>query len=133
MKICLGKLEEILKDCFEGDGSNLINIQGIANSFTFHGEKIEKHRKELKKMIKLLNTNFLTDKEGGGGGWSFLQIPFDKDNYQWGEQRNAEILVVLCMAAKLCVRLMPIEMDGIMPGGVPYLIFSLKNDTFSNH
>ncbi len=125
------RLHEIIEDCFKGDGSDLIKIEGVRSSFLFHGEKLAKYREELRQMIGLLNPKFLTAKEGGGGGWSFLNLPFDKNEHQWGEHLQAEILTVLCLASKLAARLMPIEMDRIMPGGMPYFVFSLLDDTFN--
>lgn len=139
-EISTTRLNEIFENClfktdsvFEKDGETTesqVFVKGVIQSFYFNPQILSGYKEELKQMIGLLNTNFLTTKEGGGGGWSFLQIPFYKDGSQWGEHRNAEQLACLCIANKLAARLMPAEFDQMMPGGVPYFVFTLLDNAF---
>jgi len=91
----------------------------IRASFGFHPERIESHRAEVIAMLRELDLNFYESK---GGGWSFLNLPFDKNGNQWGEQSNADMLLLISNALGLMKIQMPREMWKLCPGGVPYVV-----------
>lgn len=99
--------------------------RGIMRNFAFHPERLESHRAEVVAMIEQLNKNFLPTEQGGGGGWSFLQLAMDKDDHQWGEHPDCEELIAIAMGLGLCEYAVPQSMWKHMPGGVPYVIFRL--------
>jgi hypothetical protein len=89
-------------------------VDGVAHSFLIDKQKVNSHMDKINEFLNELSDTF---KEG----MSFLALPFDKNNNQWGEQMNAEQLMVLGIAAgriKLCL---PKEMWNLLPGGVPYI------------
>jgi len=96
-------------------------VEGITMDF---GLKIdERYREEVKGMLRQLNDNFFDDT---GGGWSFLQMCVTKDGQQWGEHRNMQELCCLAIALDLGKWLMPREFWRMMPGGMPYIVFTRK-------
>ena len=69
---------------------------GVARNLIFDQRKIEKHKSEIKELLLQLPDEFM-DKEKGG--ISFVKMPFRKDGTQWGEQKDAELLMALGKAA----------------------------------
>lgn len=67
---------------------------GIVHHLIFDKRKIEKHREEIKDLLKELPEAFF-DKNGE----CFINMPFDKNKRQWGEQNHAEMLFSLGVAA----------------------------------
>lgn len=76
--------------------------------------KLEPYRDEIKEMLLQMN-------EGFASGWTFMQMPFDKDGNQWGEQSNAEQLVILGLALGYVRYTFPEGVWETLPGGVPYI------------
>lgn len=107
----------------EGDDTSDPAVgEGILRTFRFHKGRIEEHRQDIKDMLDSLPEEFSSAK---GGGWSFLNACMDNEGNQWGEQMNAEQLLVLGLASGQASLLMPKEMWHVFPGGVPY--FSVNN------
>ena len=96
LKDCLFREEELVVSDDEAlDGQapeGAIIVEGVMTTFGFHPDRLETHREEVRDWLSQMNDNFMIDK---GGGWSFTQVPFTKDDHQWGEQRDGENLMVL--------------------------------------
>lgn len=101
------------------DISDQIEVQAIAHSFCFCPSRLEGQRQNIIDMLKQLDSAFM---RSGGGGMSFLRLPFDAYGRQWGEQREAEVLMALGMAIGVVSYLFPRELWRILPGGVPYIV-----------
>lgn len=95
-----------------------VPVKGIMTNIGFHPERLESHREEVKELLSQLPEPFFKSK---GGGWSFLNMPMNNKNEQWGEQRNAEQLLLLGMGLGLAEIQLPRELWSTLPGGVPYL------------
>jgi hypothetical protein len=98
-------------------------VEGIVRNFGIDVPKLEKDRDLVRSWIAELPTEFLQE---GGGGWSFLQLCATRDGELWGEQSTAESLYVLAAALGLAKFLMPRDMWKLFPGGMPYMVFTLK-------
>lgn len=125
-KISASRINAILKDCIAKEGEEAVAVSGIIQSFALNEHRLEKYRNEMIEIIQLLNSNFFTESEDGAGGASFIHLALDKYGNQWGEQKNAEELVVLALGLGLCKRVGPMSMDREFPGGVPYFVFSFN-------
>lgn len=126
MKDCLFKNEEL-----PSDGSvppNAKTVKGIVRTFGFHPERLENHRQEVLAIIEEIPQAFLED---SGGGWTFMNLPMDKNENQWGEQTNAEDLLVLAIGLGLADYLLPRDMWSSLPGSMPYVVF--RKTPRSNH
>lgn len=69
-------------------------------------------------MLSELPDQFMLSK---GGGWSFLNVPFTKDEKFWGEQPDAECLICLGIGLNLAQFQLPRFLWAAFPGGVPYV------------
>lgn len=126
MKLTSENVWEIFRDCLfknEEPHDNAIMVKGVVATFGFHPDRLEKHRDDIFDMLKQLPDQFQME---SGGGWSFIKAPFDKDNNQWGEQRNAEQLLALGMAINKVKPCMTGLFADMLPGGVPYYVVMSK-------
>ena len=120
MELTAENVEKIYKECHCDKGSkNSITIEGIQNSDTYNKTSLEKHKDDIKNMLNQLPDNF---KKSAGGGWSFLNMCMRKDDYQWtGLHRTMEKLMTMGIATKQVEYLLPSNMWGILPAGMPYI------------
>ena len=127
MNLTSENVNKIFMDCLfkdeEIDGKDMADIkfipaEGIISNVGFHPERLESHRKEVTDMVNQLPDKF---KPNLGGGYTFMNMPFDKNDHQWGEQRNAEQLLQLGIGLGIMKILMPRSMWNVFPGGVPYV------------
>lgn len=120
---CLFKKEEI------PDGKKLFVIaEGVIAKYAFHPQRLEGHRPKIVELINELNPKFF---EHTGGGWTFLNLAFDKKDRHWGEHRDCDNLLCLAIAIKHARIQFPRDMWDVFPGGVPYVVFSkhpMKDD-----
>jgi len=126
-------LDEVVKDCLADqdevifrDGVEQLEhfedftiVRGLVTAFALHKERLEVHRPLVIYWLGLLSKTF---KENG---WTFLQVPFLADGTQWGEQKDADILMVLGMGLDLVHPLLPRALDSSLVGGVPYFKFAI--------
>ena len=118
----------IFRDClFRGeeikDGKppeNAVMVDGIVAKYGFHKDRLESHKDECLKIVNTLSDKFF---ENGGGGWTFLNLPIDKDGNQWAEQPTAEMLVVMCIGLGIARYQLPRPVWSSLPGGMPYIVF----------
>lgn len=112
---------DIFMDCMFREtpqpGTKFIGIEGIHDKIGFDPEKISLHKEEILDMLKYLPNDF---NEDSGEGQSLLKAPFTKDDIQWGEQIDADRLMMLGMAIGKVKYLLPRNLWFILPGGVPY-------------
>ena len=116
IKSCLYDSDQLPTDGTAPDGAIL--VAGITRKFGFDPGKVAQSTPVIAEILNELPEAFRADV---GGGWSFLQACEDKHGDQWGEHRNMEELFVLGIAADLAEFLLPREMWGVLPGGVPYI------------
>lgn len=111
---CFFKPEEIPDPTKAPPGAVL--VQGIANSFGLHPERLESHRDEVKALVAELPEKF---KDGA----SFAEMCEDRNGRQWTDfHRDMEALVVLGLGLKLMM--LPFDNPltwGVLPGGLPYV------------
>ena len=121
------KLEQLVEDSLFTDKelsenpevkATAVPGECIRAKFGFHPARLESHRAEVIEMLRELDHKFY---ESEGGGWSFLNLPFDKDGNQWGEQSHADMLLLVANALGLMKILFPKERWNELPGGVPYV------------
>ena len=117
------KVNTIFMDCLfkEGeDTSKYVKAEGITMNVGFHPERLESHKAEIATMLEELPEDF---KESGGGGMSFLNACKDKHGKQWtGLHQRMEQLFQLGIGVGKVKSLMPREMWGALPGGMPYYV-----------
>ncbi len=117
------RVEAIFLDCLfkEGeDTSKHIKAEGVIRNVGFHPERLENHKAEIVAMLEELPDEF---KESGGGGMSFLNACNDKHGNQWtGLHLRMEQLFQLGVGIGKAKSLMPREMWGALPGGMPYYV-----------
>lgn len=99
------------------DGVSTIKVEGITQNFGLHEGRVLEHKDEIHAMLEELSPLF---KEG----YTFLQMPFDKNDRQWGEQPTAQELLVLGMAIGELKYCFPREMWMVLPGSVPYIVYT---------
>lgn len=122
------RVQDVMMDClFTGDPKDedmCIAVYGITRRFGFIPEKIENHREEIHEMMKELPDVFwdTNDNPNGGGGYTFMNLPFDKNERQWCGQPTAELLMVLGLATGYMEYMLPREAWIALPGRVPYVI-----------
>jgi hypothetical protein len=90
-------------------------------------EKLEQFREAAKSWIAQLPNEFRCDIPEGGGGWSFLNMCVDKDGHQWtGMHVTMDQMFALTKALGMSKEVLPREMWSALPGGMPYIQFSLE-------
>lgn len=103
--------------------SQMIKVIGISNGFGFHKDRLENHREEIKLILLKMSEKF---HKSAGGGWSFLNLPFDKGGNHWGEHIHCESLFALASGLGMAKFVMPRESWDIFPSGIPYIVFDVE-------
>ncbi len=103
-----------------------IVVEGIRSTIVFDPAKVKLNKVDIKDLLTQISDDF-SSKEAGGA--SFLNLPTRKDGELWGEQMNAEQLMLLGMASGYMRYLIPTDGWPSLPGGMPYLIVSLDGDS----
>jgi hypothetical protein len=93
------EVEHLLMKCLFQDGEivegkppvDAILVEGIVQRFGFHQGRVAEIKPRLKEILADMQDPFFKEKSGG---WSFLNLPFDRHGQHWGEHRNVEQLVV---------------------------------------
>jgi hypothetical protein len=100
-----------------------VMVDGITAKFGFHPERVAEAREPLRRAADAIVTDGF--RKTGGGGMSFLSLCETRDGEQWGEHVNCQELCCLAIATGLASWCMPRELWGILPGGMPYVVFDL--------
>jgi hypothetical protein len=117
------KVSEIFGNCLFKDNEIIdgkptvepIYVEGITLNFGLHPERVNQYSEEIGKFISELPEPFKN-------GWSFLNLCQTKDGEQWtGIHKVCEELMVLGIATNKMKYCSPKEIEGKLPGGVPYI------------
>lgn len=126
MQLTAENVYNTVMDCLYPEGTNIddvrnemVTVPAIRATFCFSPKGLERNKANIDSMLSQLPKDFM---KSSGGGMSFLQACFNSNGMQWGEQHNAEDLMVLGMGIGLVKFCMPREMWGMFPGGVPYFV-----------
>jgi hypothetical protein len=115
------KVRDIFMECLfkEGEATdNMVKAEGIMHTFGFNPERLSTHKDKIMSLLLDLPVEFL---QSCGGGYSFLNACMNKDNIQWtGDHATMEQLLCLGLATQQASYVMPKEMWGLFPGGMPY-------------
>ena len=115
-------LDSLLKEeeVIGGSPKDAVMVQGITATFGFHQGRLLSHKPELAALANKMPLSF--HKEGGGGA-SFLNLCEDRDGELWGQHRDMQDLVVLCIGVGIAEYCASRELWGLLPGGMPYIGF----------
>jgi hypothetical protein len=95
-------------------------VEGIMHTVGFHPGRLEGHREEVVAWLNQLPDEF---KAQIGGGWSFLNMCYDRDGNQWtGLHQVMEQLLLLGIGLRRAKIQLPREMWNMVPGGMPYIV-----------
>ena len=99
-------------------------VEGTLRKFGFHPGRLAKNAEKIIGLVReIVDDKFMRSE---GGGYTFLNLPVDRNGEQWGEQPTAESLYCLAAALGLAGFCMPREFWSSLPGGVPYIWFDLE-------
>jgi hypothetical protein len=102
---------------------NAIIVEGITRKFCFHPERLSKKKEEVKEILREIPPEF---HENTGGGYMFQKLCMDKNNRQWGEHVDMELLCCLAIGLNLGKWVFPREIWKVLPGGLPYVCFNVN-------
>lgn len=126
MKLSSKNVTEVFEDSLFNDGEptdNAIIVSGIVTNVGFHSDRLTGHRSDVLDMVKELDSTFHLSV---GGGWSFMNLCNDAQGNRWtGEHRVMEQLCLLALGLNIASFLLPREMWSVLPGGMPYIGFSV--------
>jgi len=132
MDLTSAGVTDVVMECLYDDPSidseeklpvDAIKVDAIVRRFAFDPIKVAANKVRIRGLLAELPTQFFKD---SGGGWSFLNGCVDKHGNQWGEQKAVAELFALGQAAGFVTCLMPREIWGLLPGGVPYYMVDLS-------
>ncbi|MGF7535774.1 hypothetical protein AAGG74_19135 [Bacillus mexicanus] len=108
---CLYEKTEVIDGKVPEDA---IVVQGIVNCFALHPLRTRMYKETIKKYLGEISVDL-------SKGQHFLNLCYDKKNYQWGDHRQVEQLVVLSIANNLLEYTLPKEYWGLTKG-LPFVI-----------
>lgn len=118
MKLTAENVEKLFKDCTSANGEQ---VEGILIKIKLDTSG---RARDIGRLLSQLPDEFHI---GKGGGWSFLNSCNTKNGDQWtGLHLTMEKLLMLGLASKQVVMLMPRDMWSIIPGGMPYFAVELN-------
>ncbi len=131
MKLTVENVSKVFKACmYETAPASVEDIphgsiiaEGIFDNHVFDPKRVEKQRDNIKDLIGQLSNQAV---EGEAVVVSFMDLPITSNGRQWGEQVNAEQLMVIGIAAEYIKYVLPSDQWSNLPGGMPMLILSLK-------
>lgn len=119
------EVEQLLRHCvFKDDEPKdpFVKAEGVLHTFHFHPGRLEEKRAAIADQLAGLPDSF---RKTGGGGHSFLAACMTRENEQWGEHPNIEMLMCLGLAAGLVRYCLPKDMWSALPGAMPYFVVDL--------
>lgn len=119
MEYCLFSDSEIANYIPGTAPPGAVIVESVVGKFGFHPGRLDEKKATIRAMLDNLDPAFRADMADGGGGWSFLNMPLDKNGEQWGEQPTANALLALGIAIDYARILIPRDMWSVFPGGVP--------------
>lgn len=128
-KLTASRVNELFATCLSQhplanlDDDDII-IEGIKMNVAFSKKALAIVSDDIKALISQLPENALDTSEGKG--MSFISLCNDKDGELWtGFHRIIEELVMLALGINCCSYLLPKELWKALPGGMPYLVFTV--------
>ena len=119
------EIHDMILDCLFKEGEptdKFVAASGVVGNFGFHPDRLASYKPKLAEMIGDLHPAFLKEV---GGGWTFLNLCMDKNEHTWTDsQRVADEFLCLCVGNNLAQILIPRDMWSMLPGVVPYVVFS---------
>lgn len=98
---------------------DFVEVHGVVAGFGLHPERLKEKEPEIIALLEELPDEFKTI---GGGGHSFLNLCNDKHGTQWADtHKTCDALLCLGIAIGKAEILMPRELWGALPGGMPYI------------
>ena len=95
---------------------------GIITEVAFHRDRLNERRDLIESLLAELPDTF---KESSGGGWSFLNACNDRHGRQWTSFHLVMAqLFQLGLGIGKVKCLMPRELWGALPGGMPYYVIT---------
>ena len=125
---CLHTDEEAAA-CAPAMPEDAVRVEVVMHTFIFHPARLESHRAQVIEWIRRLPVEFLAERDGGKGGWSFLRLAFDRQGNQWGEHLNCDELLALAFGLGLGRFLLPRAMWSVLPGSMPYVLLWVTPET----
>jgi hypothetical protein len=122
MKLSAKNVERVFNLCIERETkrNDELIVHGIVNDFPFNKKMLSEYADDIIGFLNELPKEF---HENDGGGWSFLNACNDKNGNQWtGSHAVMEKLFVLGIGIDKVKLLLPREVWGSLPGGVPYFV-----------
>jgi hypothetical protein len=123
LKLTSQNVKDLFQKVLFNDGedhTNHVPVQGITINVGLHPGRLEEIKPQVAELLGQLSQDFHKDH---GGGTSFMNMPALANGELWGEQHNAQELMVLGLATGYLSYCLPREMWMMLPGGVPYLMF----------
>jgi len=121
------RIEAIFRECLFEEGEDYADFckgEGVMANVGFHLARLESHRQEIEAVLDLLPYPF---REAKGGGWSFLNACYDRNGHHWtSSHQRMEQLFTLGNALGRVKFFMPRELWSTLPGGMPYLVITIK-------
>lgn len=115
-------VRELLGSVISPEGDH---VEGFINTFGVDKAKLEADRDTVRIWISHLPSEFLLE---GGGGWTALNLQQTREGELWtGHQLMGESLYVLAAALGLAKPLFPRKLWQDLPGGMPYVVFTLRD------
>ena len=95
-------------------------VEGVGLTFAFDRKALEEQREAYRAfLLEFVPSAFWVGDQDDGGGYSFVGLPFDRDERQWGEQPDADFLVAIAIGMKIGAYCLGREFWGVLPGGRP--------------
>jgi hypothetical protein len=98
-----------------------ITVTSVANTLRYSKSRLVIHRAQILALLAELPDEFRAVAIGGGGGWTFLNMCYDRHGRHWGEQSHMDLLVSLGLATGAVRFMFARELWPALPGGVPYV------------
>lgn len=116
------RVAELYGECLLNDADDPVDVEGIVHPCRFSAAKLQEHKAEIARMLDQLQDPFKPLDEGGGGGWSFLNVCQDRDGNLWtGVHWTCEMLIQLGIGTGQASWLGSRELWPAFPGGLPYV------------
>jgi hypothetical protein len=123
LKLTSQNVKDLFQKVLFNDGEDTTNhvpVQGITVNVGLHPGRLEEIKPQVKELLEQLPQEF---HKGHGGGTTFMSMPALADGSMWGEQRDAQELLLMGLATGYLTYCLPREMWMVLPGGVPYVVF----------
>lgn len=116
------RVKAAMFDCMYQDDpqtapADAVMVDGITMKFGFDPKRVEANRTLIGNLIDEIVPEAFYE------GMSFLNLCEAKDGEHWGEHQNMQELYVIAAAIGRARFLLPKDLWGSLPGGMPYIMF----------